>query len=67
MGMGVMHDEYDSPNYIERKPLGPYGGPMIMMSGKTQIPMMGFFSLVLVKVSVCVCDERNTMVRPKVD
>lgn len=51
---GVMHDEYDSPNYIERKPLGPYGGPMIMMSGKAQIPMMGFFSLVLVKVSVCV-------------
>lgn len=49
-----MHDEYDSPNYIERKPLGPYGGPMIMMSGKAQIPMMGFFSLVLVKVSVCV-------------
>jgi len=38
-----MHDEYDSPNYIERKPLGPYGGPMIMMSGKAQIPMMGFF------------------------
>lgn len=49
-----MHDEYDSPNYIERKPLGPYGGPMIMMSRKAQIPMMGFFSLVLVKVSVCV-------------
>lgn len=38
-----MHDEYDSPNYLERKPLGPYGGPMIMMSGKAQIPMMGFF------------------------
>jgi len=28
-----------------------------MMSGKAQIPMMGFFSLVLVKVSVCVIRE----------
>jgi hypothetical protein len=42
---GTMHDEHDSPNYMERKPLGPYGGPMMMMmmSGKAQIPLMGFF------------------------
>jgi hypothetical protein len=40
---GTMHDEHDSPNYMERKPLGPYGGPMMMMmSGKAQIPLMGF-------------------------
>lgn len=27
----MMIDEYDPPNYMERKPLGPYGGPMMMM------------------------------------
>lgn len=30
----MMIDEYDPPNYMERKPLGPYGGPMMMMMEK---------------------------------
>lgn len=51
-----MHDEYDSLNYREET-FGPLWGAYDMMSGKAQIPMMGFFSLVLVKVSVCVIRE----------
>lgn len=50
---GVMHDEYDSPNYREET-FGPLWGAYDNDEWKSPNSNDGLFSLVLVKVSVCV-------------